>query len=152
MRFRAETVIWKNLWSDSFDLQEPSGETGGSWNSSWTHRRWQQWCWRRLLRVPQTGQEIKPVNPKENQPWIFIGRTDAEAEVPVLWLPDAKSRLIGKDPDAGKIEGEESGRGWEGWMASLMQLTWTWANSRRWWGIGKTGMLLSMESWWVGPD
>ena len=47
-------------------------------------------------------KEIKPVNPKGNQPWIFIGRTDAEAETPILWLPDAKNQLIGKDPDAGK--------------------------------------------------
>ena len=46
--------------------------------------------------------KIKPVNPKGIQPWIFIARTDAEAEVPVLWPPDVKSRLIGKDPDAGK--------------------------------------------------
>ena len=46
--------------------------------------------------------EIKPVNTKGNQPWIFIGRTDAEAEAPILWAPDAKSWLIGKDPDAGK--------------------------------------------------
>ena len=47
-------------------------------------------------------KEIKPVNPKGNQVRIFIGRTDAEAEAPVLWPPDVKSRLIGKDPDAGK--------------------------------------------------
>ena len=47
-------------------------------------------------------KEIKSVTPKENQPWIFIGRTDAEAEAPTLWPPDAKSQLIGKDPDAGK--------------------------------------------------
>ena len=47
-------------------------------------------------------KEIKPVNPKGNQPWIFIRRTNAEAEAPKLWLPDAKSQLIGKDPDAGK--------------------------------------------------
>ena len=47
-------------------------------------------------------KEIKPVNPKGNQPWIFIGRTDAEAEAPILWPPDVKSWLIGKDPDAGK--------------------------------------------------
>ena len=47
-------------------------------------------------------KEIKSVNPKANQPWIFIGRTDAEAEAPVLWPPDAKSQLIGKDPDAEK--------------------------------------------------
>ena len=48
------------------------------------------------------SKEIKPANPKGNQPRIFIGRTDAEAEVPTLWPPDAKSQLIGKDPDAGK--------------------------------------------------
>ena len=47
-------------------------------------------------------KEIKSVNPKGNQPWIVIGRTDAEAEAPILWLPDGKSQLIGKDPDAGK--------------------------------------------------
>ena len=51
-------------------------------------------------------KEIKPINPKGNQPWIFIGRTDAEAEVPILWPFDVKSQLIGKDPDAGKIEGK----------------------------------------------
>ena len=48
------------------------------------------------------SKKIKPVNPKENQPWIFIGRTDAEAETPILWPPDAQSWLVGKDPDAGK--------------------------------------------------
>ena len=57
-------------------------------------------CWRRLLRVSWTY--IKPVNPKGNQPWICIGRLDAETETPILWLPDAKSQLFGKDPDAGK--------------------------------------------------
>ena len=48
------------------------------------------------------SKEIKPVNPKGNQSWIFIGRTDAEAEAPILWPPDVKSQLIGKDSDAGK--------------------------------------------------
>ena len=52
-------------------------------------------------------KEIKPVHPKGNQPWIFIGRTDAEAEAPILWTPDVKSWLIGKDPDAGKDGGQE---------------------------------------------
>ena len=64
--------------------------------------------WRRLsmlvlektLESPLDCKKIKPVNPKENQPSVFIGRTDAEA--PILWSPDAKNRLIGKDPDAGK--------------------------------------------------
>ena len=65
------------------------------------------WCWRRLLRVPLDSKEIKPVNPKGNQPWIFIGKTDAEAETPILWPPDAESWLTGKDPDAGKDRRQE---------------------------------------------
>ena len=68
------------------------------------HRRidaFELWCWRRLLIVPHS-KDIKPVNPKRNQPLIFIRRTDAEAKAPILWPPDAKSYLIGKDPDAGK--------------------------------------------------
>ena len=68
-------------------------------------------------------KEIKPVNPKGNQSWIFIGRTDAEAEAPVLWPPDVKNWLIGKDPDAGKdCRWEEKWRtedemvGWRHWL------------------------------------
>ena len=60
------------------------------------------WRWRRLLKSPLDCKEINPVNPKGNQSLIFIGRTDAEAEPPILWPPDMKSRLIRKDPDAGK--------------------------------------------------
>ena len=57
---------------------------------------------------------MKPVNYKGNQPWIFMERTDAEAETPIFWPPDAKSHVIGKDPDAGKDWGqEEKGRGWQ---------------------------------------
>ena len=56
----------------------------------------------KTLDSPLNSKEIKPVNPKENQSWIFVGRTDAEAETPVLWPPDVKNWLIGKDPDAGK--------------------------------------------------
>ena len=59
----------------------------------------------KTLQSPLDNREIKPVNPKGNQPCIFTERTDAEAEVPRLWPPDMKSRLIGKDTDAGKIEG-----------------------------------------------
>ena len=59
-------------------------------------------CWRRLLRVSLDCKEIQPVNPKGNQSWIFTGRTDAEAEAPILWPPDAKNWLIRKYPDAGK--------------------------------------------------
>ena len=76
---------------------------------SWTikkaeHRRHdasELWSWRRL-ESPLDSKEINPVNPKGNQPWIFIGRTDAEAEASILWPPDAKSWLIWEDPDGGK--------------------------------------------------
>ena len=61
----------------------------------------------KTLESPLDSKEIKPVNPKGNQPRILIGRTDTEAEVPILWPPDAKSPLIGKDPDAGKDRGQE---------------------------------------------
>ena len=61
----------------------------------------------KTLESSLDSKEIKPVHPKGNQPWLFIGRTDAEAEAPILWSPDAKSWLIGKDPDAGKNWGQE---------------------------------------------
>ena len=67
----------------------------------WRNDAFELWCWRRFLRVPWIAS-IKPVNPKGNQPWILIGRTDAEIEAPILWPCDVKSRLIGKVPDAGK--------------------------------------------------
>ena len=63
-------------------------------------------CWRRLLS-PFNSKEIKTVNSKGNQHWVFIGKTDAEAEAPILWPPDAESQLLGKDPDAGKDGGQE---------------------------------------------
>ena len=68
-------------------------------------------------------KEIKPANPKGNQPWIFIGRTYAEAEAPILWPPDAKSQFTRKDPDAGKDWGQEEKGvtedemvGWHHWL------------------------------------
>ena len=67
------------------------------------------------------SKEIKPVNPKGNQSWIFIGRTDAEAEAPILWPPDVKHHLIWKRPCCWarlRARGEEDDRGWDGWMAS----------------------------------
>ena len=56
----------------------------------------------KTLESPLDGKEIKPVNPKGNEPWIFTGRIDAEAAAPILWPVDAKSQLTGKDSDAGK--------------------------------------------------
>ena len=91
---------------------------------SW-HRRidaFELWCWRRL-ESPLDCQEIQLVRPKGNQSWIFIGRTDAEAETPTLWPPDKKNWLIGKDPEAGKDwRQEEKGTtedemvGWHHWL------------------------------------
>ena len=95
------------------------------------------------------------VHPKGNQSWIFTGKTDAEAETPILWLPDAKNWLLGKDPDAGKDwRQEENGdvRGWDGWMASPTQWTWVWASSGSWWWTGQPGVLQSMGSQRVGHD
>ena len=63
------------------------------------------WCWRRLLRVLWTARRSNQSILKENQSWIFIGRTHADTKTPIIWSPDAKNWLIGKDPDAGKIEG-----------------------------------------------
>ena len=61
----------------------------------------------KTLESPLNGKEIQPVHPKGNQSWIFIEKTDAEAETPILWPPDEKSQLTGKDPDAGKDWGQE---------------------------------------------
>ena len=71
---------------------------------SWMLKNWCFWAvvLEKTLEGPLDCKEINPVNPKGSQPWIFIRRTDAEAEVPILWPPDAKSRLIRKDPDARK--------------------------------------------------
>ena len=88
------------------------------------------------LESPLDCKEIQPVYPKGDQSWVFIGRTDVEAETPILWPPDAKSWRIWKDPDAGKDWRQEkkgtNDRGWDGWMASLTQWTWVWVNS----GVG----------------
>ena len=103
------------------------------------------WCLRTVVlektpESPLDRKEIKLVNLKGNHSWILIGRTDAEAETPVFWSFDANSQLIGKVPEARKDwEQEKCVRGWDGWTASLMQWTWTWANFRRWWGTGRWG-------------
>ena len=100
---------------------------------------------------PGSIKEIQPVNlgdPKGNQPRIFFGRADAEAEAPILWPPDAKSQLIGKPWCWERLRagGEGDNRGWDDWMASPTQWTWVWASSRRWWRTGKPSMLQSMGS------
>ena len=82
-----------------------------NWKESyWRIDAFELWYWRRPLKVPWIARRSKPVNPQGNQSWIFIGRTDAEAETPILWQPDAKNWLTGKDPDAGKDWRQEEKR------------------------------------------
>ena len=90
----------------------------------WRIDAFELWCWRRLLRVPWTARSWNPVHPKENHSWIFIRRTDAEGEAPILWLSDVKNWLIGKDSDAGRDWGQqEKGKtedemfGWHHWLS-----------------------------------
>ena len=82
-----------HVWMWEFDYKE-----------SWEPKNWCFWIvvLEKILESPLDCKEIQPVNPKGNQSWIFVGRTDAEAETPILWPPTAKNWLIGKDPDAGK--------------------------------------------------
>ena len=76
----------------------------------------------KTLKSPVDSKEIKPANPKGHQPWRFSGRTDADAEAPILWPPDVKSRLVGKEPNAGKDWGQEKPAtedemvGWHHWI------------------------------------
>ena len=91
----------------------------------WVPKNW--FCWTVVLEntfeSPLDCKKIQAVNPKGNQPWIFIGRTDAEGEAPILWPPDMKNWLIGKDPDAGtdwrpqeKVPTEDETVGWHHWL------------------------------------
>ena len=81
----------------------------------WVQKNWCFWTvvLEKILQSPLDCKEIKSVNPKRNQPWIFIGRTDAKAEAPILWPPDVKNWLIGKETDAGKDGGQEEKRATE---------------------------------------
>ena len=95
------------------------------YKQSWVLQNWCFWTMvlEKTLESPLDCKEIQPVHPRGDQSWVFIGRTDAEAETPILWPPDAKSWLFGKDPDAGKDWGqEEKGTievemvGWHHWL------------------------------------
>ena len=95
------------------------------YKESWVLKNWCFWTLvlEKTLESPLNCKEIQPVHPKGHQSWIFIGRTDAEAETPILWLPDVKNWLIWKDPDAGKDWRWEKGMtedeiiGWHHWLS-----------------------------------
>ena len=114
------------------------------------------WCfWTVVLKTlesPLDCKEIQPVNPKGNQSWIFIKRTDTEAEAPILWPPDAKSQQVRKDPDAGKDRRLEEKEMTEDELVGChnTQWAWVWASSGRRWRTGKPDMLQSMG--WQSRD
>ena len=123
----------------------------------WTKENWvpKNWCfWTvvldKTIECPLDIKEIKPVSPKGNQSWIFIGRADAEAKTPIVCPPDGKNWLTGKQKQKqnlmlGKIEGRKRrDRRRDSWMVSLTWWTWVWASSRSWWQIGKPDIVWSM--------
>ena len=117
----------------------------------WTLKHWCFWTMvlERTIKSHLDFKDIKPVSPKRNQPQIFIGRTDAEAEAPILWPPDVKRWIFRKRLWCwGRLMagGEGEDRGWNVWMASLTQWTWVWVNSGSWWWTGKPSVLQSMGS------
>ena len=99
-------------WVSSFITH--STALGASQLLGWAPKNWYFWAvvLEKILENPLDSKEIKPVNPKGNQSWIFIGRTGAEVEAPILWPPDRKSQFIGKDLMLGRIE-ERKKRGWQ---------------------------------------
>ena len=116
----------------------------------WAPKNWCFWTvvLEKTLASPLDCKEIQPVHSKGDQSWVFIGRTDVEAEIfwPILWPPDVKNWLIWKDPDSGKDWRQEE-KGMiedDGCMASLTQRMWVWASSGSWWWTGKPGVL---QSW-----
>ena len=124
------------------------------YKESWGLKNWYFWTvvLEKTLESPLNCKEIKQVNPKGNQPWIFIGGTDAEAPIP--WSYVVKSRFIRRPWclerfSAGREGGE---RGWDGWMTSPTQWTRVWVNSRSWRWTGRSGVLQSMGSQRVGHD
>ena len=139
-----QITLWNTLRTKCF-----SSSHVWMWESdhkeSWAPKNWYFWAvvLEQMLESTLDCKEIKPVHPKGNQSWIFIGRTDTEAETPILWPPDAKSWLTGKDPDAGKDwrqkrTTENEIVGWHHW-----DKTWVWASSGSYWWTGNPGMLQS---------
>ena len=108
----------------------------------------------KTLESPLCCKEIQPVHPKGNQSWIFIGRTDAEAETPILWPPDGRTDSFEKTLMLWKIEGKRR-RGWQrmrGLMASPTLWTLVWISSGCWWWTGNPSVLQSMELQKVGQE
>ena len=120
------------------------------YKESWAPKNWCFWTvvLEKTLESPLDCKETQPAYPKGNQSWIFFGRTDAEAETPILWPPDVENWLIRKTLMLRKIEGRRR-RGWHSmrcWMASPTEWTRVWVNPGSWWWTGRPGVLQSMGS------
>ena len=133
------------------------------YKESWAPKNWCFWTvvLEKTLESPLDCKEIQPVHPKGDQSWVFISRTDVEAETPILWPPDAKSWLIRKDPDWERLRagGEGDDRGWNGWMVSPTLWRRVWVDSGSWWWTGRSGVLWFMGSQsrtllnnWIEPN
>ena len=124
------------------------------YKESWAPKNWCFWTvvLEKTLESPLDCKEIQPVHPKGNQSWIFIGRTDAETETPILWSPDAKSWPRPWCWERLRAGAKGDDREWDGWMVSPTQWTWVWVNSRSWWWTGRPGMLQFMGSQRVRHD
>ena len=121
----------------------------------WGPKNWCFWTVvsEKTLESPLDCKEVKSVNPKGNQSWIFIGRTDAEAETPILWPPDAKNSYWKRSWCWEKLKaGEGDDWGWDGWMTSPTWWTWVWASSGSWLWTEKPGILQSTGLRRVGYD
>ena len=122
---------------------------------SWAPKNWCFWTvvLEKTLESPLDCKDIQPVHSKD-QSWVFIGRNDAKAEIPILWPPDAglthwKRLWCWEGLGAG---GEGDDRGWDSWMASPTQWTWVWVNSSSWWWTGRPGLVQFMESQRIGHN
>ena len=119
----------------------------------WRTDAFELWC--KTLESPLDCKEIQPIHSKGDQSWVFFGRTDAEAETPILWPPFSNELTHWKRPWCGEglgAGGEGDDRGWDGWMASPTRWTWVWVNSGSWGWTGRPGVLRLMGSQRVGHD
>ena len=124
------------------------------YKASWALKNWCFWAvvLEKTLESPLDCKEIQPVHPKGNQSWIFIRRTDAEAETPITlttWCEELTHLKRTWCWERLKV-GEGDAREWDGWMASPTQWTWVWANSVSWWWTGRPDVLQSIGSQRVG--
>ena len=119
------------------------------YKESWALKNWCFWTvvLEKTLQSPLDCKEIQPFHPKGDQSWIFLGRIDSETEALILWPPEAKRQLIGKDPDAGKDwRRKEKGVTKDEMVRWHHQTwwTWVWASSSSWWWTGRPGVLCFM--------